>query len=480
MKYFLPIVIFILASCSSEEVNSNIDNLNEDNLSGQWILNAAKKSNNIINTISDSELITSSLINNDVCNIHSIIFNEDLSFKLYTLDENDICNYVIFGTYTFDKSLKEVLMYVKVDEEDILIGKIENIEVSDDDETNNLSGTFTFEDLCVSLEDGYKSQSYSSALTYIPDDNLEQYLIDINIDDKLDDYVLTSRATNVVLFEPDADDKWVDGGDIDFYDFDSRFTNRLTNLAGIEALPNLQIINLRGHKLDSINISKNKSLVTFHANFNSFKKVDTYNNENLINFAIDNNTVVPLLDFSNNNDLRALAIPNIPAGGSIGSGEDAYIDIQNLTDLQFLDIPSCDFVSVDLSNNTNLEELRASFNKLESIDLKNNNKLKRLYLASNNLTVIDIGNLTDLEELFIYSNKLKTIDLSNNTKLQSLHIHNNILEGVLDISMIENLQELEIESNPNLTCLKVNQNQLDNLVSSWKYDSNLNIDLDCN
>ena len=145
-----------------------------------------------------------------------------------------------------------------------------------------------------------------------------------------------------------------------------------------------------------------------------------------------------------------------------------------------MDIPSCNFVSIDISNNKDLIELRASFNKLETIDLKNNNKLKKLYLASNNISEIEIQNLVDLEEMFIYSNQLKKLDLTQNTKLQSLHIHGNKLEGVFDVSMIENLNELEIERNPNLTCLKVSQKQLDNNVSSWKIDSNLKVVLNCN
>tara|TARA_X000000950_G_scaffold277206_1_gene366263 strand:- start:231 stop:1691 length:1461 start_codon:yes stop_codon:yes gene_type:complete len=478
-KINLICILSIFFSCSNNET-VGLEN-NDTILNGQWILNPAKKSSQKIVNIS-SEKVTSFInSNNNVCNIHSVIFYEDFSFKLYTLDDNGICNYVIFGSYTFNKSIAEVLMYVSIDGSDTLIGKINDLVVSGGyGDANSLKGTFNFDNLCVSLENGYRSQSYTEALTYIPDDNLEKYLIDINVDDIMDDYILTSNAINVSNFSPDAEDKWVDGGSIDFYDFDSRFFNRLTNLAGIEALPNLTEINLRGHKLDSINISKNKSLITFYANFNSFKNLNTSGNENLENFAIDNNTVVPKLDFSNNNSLVSLAIPNIPAGGSIGGGENSYIDISNLISLEFLDIPSCNFTSVDLSNNIELIELRASFNKLEKIDLKNNNKLKKLYLAGNNLTEIEIQNLVDLEEMFIYSNQLKKLDLTKNIKLQSLHIHGNKLEGVFDVSMIENLKELEIERNPSLTCLKVSQDQLDNNVSSWKIDSNLNVVLNCN
>lgn len=472
-------ILLIFISCNNQETTGEENN--DTILNGQWILNPAKKSSPKIINISNDKITSFINSNNNVCNIHSVIFYEDFSFKLYTLDDNGICNYVVFGNYTFNRSIAEVSMYVSVDGTDTLIGKIEDLVVTGGyGDANSLKGTFTFDNLCVSLEDGYRSQSYSKALTYIPDDNLEQYLIDINVDDMMDDYILTSNASNVSNFAPDADDTWVDGGSVGFYDFDSRFLNRLTNLAGIEALPNLTEINLRGHRLDSINISKNKSLKTFYANFNSFKKLDTSNNENLENFAIDNNTVVPKLDFSNNNSLVSLAIPNIPAGGSIGTNTDSYIDISNLISLEFLDIPSCNFNSVDLSNNKDLTELRASFNKLETIDLKNNNKLKKLYLASNNISEIEIQNLVDLEEMFIYSNQLKKLDLTKNIKLQSLHIHGNKLEGVFDVSMVENLKELEIERNPNLTCLKVSQNQLDNNVSSWKIDSNLKVVLSCN
>tara|TARA_B100000989_G_scaffold182126_1_gene136960 strand:- start:354 stop:1793 length:1440 start_codon:yes stop_codon:yes gene_type:complete len=479
MRIFFIFLIFIFLSCDSNETLGEENN--DTTLIGQWILNPAKKSAQKIVNISNEKITTIINSNNDVCNIHSVIFYEDFTFKLYTLDNDGICNYVIFGNYTFDRSVPEVTLYVSIDGSDTLIGKINNLSISGGyADANSLKGTFSFDNLCVSLEDGYRSQSYTKALTYIPDDNLEQYLININVDDIMDDYILTSNALNVLKFAPDAEDIWVDGGNIDFYDFDSRFLNRLTNLAGIEALPNLTEINLRGHKLDSINISKNQSLKTLYANFNSFKKLDTSENENLENFAIDNNTVVPQLDFSKNNSLISLAIPNIPAGGSIGGDSDSYIDINNLVSLEFLDIPSCNFISIDVSNNKDLIELRASFNKLETIDLKNNNKLKKLYLASNNISEIEIQNLVDLEEMFIYSNQLKKLDLTQNTKLQSLHIHGNKLEGVFDVSMIENLNELEIERNPNLTCLKVSQKQLDNNVSSWKIDSNLKVVLNCN
>ena len=100
-------------------------------------------------------------------------------------------------------------------------------------------------------------------------------------------------------------------------------------------------------------------------------------------------------------------------------------------------------------------------------------------MGSNDLKSIDVSNLKKLETLYIYSNDLKSIDLQNNKNLKALHIQLNDLQETLDVSMIDNLKELEVEGNPSLTCIKVNQNQLDNLAANWKYSSSVSLSLTC-
>ena len=114
----------------------------------------------------------------------------------------------------------------------------------------------------MNLEDGYKEKEYSFSLTYIPDDNLEQYLIALGKDDVLDDYVLTQALSTIGSLILRAEDKFQDDQSIDFYDFHKRLN---VNLAGIEELPSLTTLDLSGHNLDSINISKNTSLTSFFA-----------------------------------------------------------------------------------------------------------------------------------------------------------------------------------------------------------------------
>jgi hypothetical protein len=384
--------------------------------------------------------IVESLTFSDVCNIHSLIFEEDSTFNLYTLDEEGVCNYVIFGNYTLDQENNIVTLFVSESSgSSTTIGQIYDVEI---DENGGFTGAVSIEGLCVQLLDGYEEEGYSAGLTYIPDDNLESHLIDIGVDNLMDDYVITLNVNSVNSIGIEATDNWTPDSTFDFWDFDTRFTNRLTNLAGIEALTNLEHINLTGQNLDSVNISQNTQLRNFYANFNTFNKVDTSGNPNLEIISIDSNEVTPELDFSNNNNLIALSIPMCYIDGYIGEG--GYLDISNLTQLEFLDLYDNNLTSVDISNSPNLKEIRLNF--------------------TYNIT---------------------SIDFSNNTLLETVLFNNSNLQGVLDVSMCENLVELNVSQNSGLNCIKVNASQLDALNNNdpnynWEFDSGVTISLDCN
>ena len=55
--------------------------------------------------------IVKSLKFSDVCNIHSLIFNKDNTFKLYTLNEEGVCNYVILGSYVLNTENNLIILY---------------------------------------------------------------------------------------------------------------------------------------------------------------------------------------------------------------------------------------------------------------------------------------------------------------------------------------------------------------------------------
>ena len=55
--------------------------------------------------------VVESLEFTDVCNLHSLILNEDNSFSLYTTNEEGVSNYVILGDYELDEDNNICLLY---------------------------------------------------------------------------------------------------------------------------------------------------------------------------------------------------------------------------------------------------------------------------------------------------------------------------------------------------------------------------------
>jgi hypothetical protein len=93
--------------------------------------------------------------------------------------------------------------------------------------------------------------------------------------------------------------------------------------------------------------------------------------------------------------------------------------------------------------------------------------------------------MPNLREVRLHWNNIESMDLSNNLLLERLLLPGNQLQGTLDVSMCENLIELNLSMNPGLTCIKVNAVQL-NLIESnnpnfnWSYDEGVTLSLDCN
>ena len=426
--FFLFFVSIIYISCSSSE-----DDVAIKSIVGQWVFNDYKGGGggNPYGMGGGSEL----------CDIHSIIFNIDNSFSLYT------GNYVLLGIYSIDSVNNQIELSIDGQQ----IGAITNPEIN---ESNSLNGGFNFDDLCVEVQDGYKDADYTQGTTYVPDPIFEQYLINQGYDSYLDGYVITSRVSEISWIGDmgSTDDDICQTGnctDEQWEDLDYRFKNRIKNLSGIEAFSRVSGINIVGHKIDSINLTKNISLTHFYANFNEFKSVNTYHNPLLVVFSID------------------------------GNKPDWSEDIEN-----GLIEPWDTITRLDFSKNYNLEILSIPSLGLSNLNLENNVKINFLDLYNNNFSSIDLTNQTQLKELRIQYNKLKTIELSKNIKLEILMLNGNDLEGNLDVSMLNNLIELHLIGNENLSCIQINQQQLDKLnageLNGWENPFDIPYLLNCN
>ncbi len=147
---------------------------------------------------------------------------------------------------------------------------------------------------------------------------------------------------------------------------------------------------------------------------------------------------------------------------------DLVVEDKGITDLTGID----DF--------TMLEGLWLADNQLTTLDVTSNSNLLFLFARDNDLTEVNVSGLVDLEKIEVNGNELVSLDITDNTALQELFLHDNLLEAI-DISNIPGtiqLNRFSVENNP-LDCIKVNQDQLNDIPTQWTADPEDTYALDC-
>ena len=107
-----------------------------------------------------------------------------------------------------------------------------------------------------------------------------------------------------------------------------------------------------------------------------------------------------------------------------------------------------------------------------------------IFACCNNFSEIDISNLDQLYEFSVPESPITNIDFSGNPALYYIGVEQCNLSS-LDVSMLDDLRVLRAFGNPNLSCIKVNEFQLDAINSgnpefNFVYDSGVTLSLDCN
>ena len=165
-------------------------------------------------------------------------------------------------------------------------------------------------------------------LTYVPDDNFEQELINLGYDNILDDYVTTSFINSIT-------DLNVSGLGI-------------SDLTGIEDFTSLYSLGISNNQITAIDISNNTNLGNLICNQNQLTSIDLSNNPLIHTLGISDNYITNL-------------------------------DVSDLNYLQVLNCTNNQIVSLDLSNNTELFSLLCSSNQLTSLDVRNGNNTQIQY-----------------------------------------------------------------------------------------------------
>ena len=195
---------------------------------------------------------------------------------------------------------------------------------------------------CKKEDNTLTNNTENNSMTYIPDNNFEQALIDLGHDSLLDGFVITARIDTVTYLNVN--------------------NKQISDLTGIEKFISLTTLHCKINQFTTLDLTKNIELTMLDVSFNQLSSLNISENSALIYFACGE-TNISTLDLSNN------------------------------TALTNLDVWETNLIELDLSNNSELERVECNNNQLTSVDLRNGNNtnLYMLTLDGNpNLTCINV------------------------------------------------------------------------------------------
>jgi len=296
-------------------------------------------------------------------------------------------------------------------------------------------GVMNYLDACPNTPANESVNLYGCACTLdlqyqcIPDKNFEKALIELGIDTE---GVVNGRVAKANIYK------------VDVLDISRR---GITDLSGIEGFKNLTDLRCWDNQLTSLDFSNNTSL-----------ELLSCGNNQLISLDVSQNTALTYLQ--------------------CGGNQLTSLDVSNNTSLIELRCSGNQITNLNLGNNTSLEEIYCEYNQLTNLDLSKNTNLKGFLCGFNQLTSLNFGKNTNLIGGGCYFNQLTSLDVSQNTSLEYLACQGNQFTN-LDVSFNTLSLGFDCRFMP-LTCIKVNQSQLDNIPNVWIKDLEDFYALDCN
>ena len=452
-----------------EEIRLSNNNLSSMDVSTNILLERLYLNENSLTELNLSTNINlSSLVLNDN-NISSLDLStnellNDLDIRVNALMALDVSsNPLINALYLNDNYLQELdlsantaLRYLYVNDNNLSSLNLNN-------NNNTLIQTFRVLNnpnlTCIQVDDAVYSTtnwtdidaqtSFSNfcidLYTYVPDDNFEQALIDLNYDDVLDDYVLTTNINTLTSIN--LSNKGIaDATGIEAFVALTSLTINNNNLSTIDVSNNTQLefLNIRYNNLTAINVSANTLLDVLYARNNLLSSIDA-------------NTQLTHLELANNN-LTAINVSNLLLLEELKVSLNTIntIDVTNNTALEVLHLESCGLSSIDLTANNNLSEFYIHNNSLTTLSVSNMPNLVDINASDNNITTIDYSNNLLLESIYVYNNNLTGLDISQNPEVRQLEVYNNNLESLnVQNGTNVNFNRMHATGNPNLTCIQV-------------------------
>jgi Leucine-rich repeat (LRR) protein len=334
--------------------------------------------------------------------------------------------------------------------------------------------------------------------TYVPDDNFEQWLINLGYDTGvIDDYVPTANINIITTL--------------------SLFSKKIEDLTGVEAFTALETLSIVSNKLVTVDVSKNLALISLDLSQNELTTLDLSQNIALTNVNLHINKLTSLniqngananisaanFKTTGNPDLACINVDDVTYATTnwtqidshtsfslkcgftyvpddnfeqalIDLGYDAgalddYVPDATIKTLTTLDISGKsiadltglqDFVALtslncsnnqltvlNLSSNTALEILNASNNQIATISVDDNVALTSLDVSTNSIPTIDVSKNTSLTMLNVDANQLTNLDITNNTLVTNVSCKNNLLTSVTMVNDNNVLTNLDVSNN---------------------------------
>ncbi|MDO6802575.1 thrombospondin type 3 repeat-containing protein, partial [Wenyingzhuangia sp. 1_MG-2023] len=202
----------------------------------------------------------------------------------------------------------------------------------------------------------------------------------------------------------------------------------IIDMSGIELFTSLEELQMSGNNVVNIDLSNNTLLKVLNIRGNKLESLDLTNQVNLVELYAGANNLTSI-DLSNNLLLTRLSLKG------------------NKLD------------SLDLTANELLVYIEVQGNVLEELLLGYKMSLQYLYAGTNKLKTIDVSQALNLIVLDLENNLLEgTLNLDRNTCLLIVNLNHNLLSKVeFNNKYNARIQDdnFKILNNPNLTCVKV-------------------------
>ncbi len=351
---------------------------------------------------------------------------------------------------------------------------------------------------CIQVDDAETSYTYSNwdkngytaysedcstyvmEMTYVPDDNFEQALIDMGYDfGSINDSVPTAAIKTAGSLNLNYKNISNLTGIEDFTNLTylSCYSNQLTEL-NLESNILLEILNCSNNNLIDLNLSSNSSLTNFTGSNNQLTGLNLKNGNNS-NLSIDVRYNPDLLCIQVDDAETAYTYTDWYKNGYTGYSEDCSTYVMEMTY-----VPDDNFEQALIDKGLDFGVLNDSvptitISEVKTLLIENKNisvltgieyftSLERLYCSSNQLKTIDLSSNTNLKNLSCCSNQLNNLDISTNPALQELLCYGNQLTSLnLKNGNNKNLRKIRVFENPNLLCIQVDDAEASYSYTDW-------------